>query len=191
MRKIIAALQVSLDGFIEGEDAELDWVESWGDCFDLTPRIDACLLGARMYPAYEGYWTAILANPSAVLENTGRRPAPGEIEYASFSARTPHYVLSKTLDKVGWSNTSILNDLNQVRELKQAMGKDIHAVGGASLVSSLLNAGLLDELQLVVHPVLLGAGKPLFEPLPERHWLRAKGVSQLSDGRVKLDYLCS
>lgn len=191
MRKIIAALQVSLDGFIEGEDVQLDWVESWGDCFDLAPRIDACLLGARMYPAYEGYWSAILADPAAVLENTGRRPAPGEIEYASFAARTPHYVLSKTLDKVGWSHTTILNDLDQVRELKQAAGKDIHAVGGASLVSSLLKADLLDELQLVVHPVLLGAGKPLFEPMPERRWLRAKGITQLSDGRVKLDYLCS
>lgn len=191
MRKIIAALQVSLDGFIEGEDVQLDWVESWGDCFDLAPRIDACLLGARMYPAYEGYWSAILAKPDAVLENTGRRPAPGEIEYADFAARTPHYVLSKTLDKVGWSHTTILNDLKQVRELKRAAGKDIHAVGGASLVSSLLNADLLDELQLVVHPVLLGAGKPLFESLPQRRWLRAKGIAQLSDGRVKLDYLCN
>lgn len=191
MRKIIAALQVSLDGFIEGEDVQLDWVESWGDCFDLAPRIDACLLGARMYPAYEGYWSAIRADPVAVLENTGRRPAREEIEYASFAARTPHYVLSKTLDKVGWSHTTILNGLDQVRELKQAVGKDIHAVGGASLVSSLLKADLLDELQLLVHPVLLGAGKPLFEPMPERRWLRAKGITQLSDGRVKLDYLCS
>lgn len=190
MRKIIAALQVSLDGFIEGTDAELDWVDSWGDCFDLAPRIDACLLGARMYPAYERYWTAILANPAAVLENTGRLPVPGEIEYASLAARTPHYVLSKTLDKVGWSNTTILNDLDQVRELKEAPGKAIHAVGGASLVSSLLQAGLLDEIELVVHPVVLGAGKPLFEQLPERHWLRTKGVTQLSGGRVKLDYLC-
>ncbi|SFG25751.1 Dihydrofolate reductase [Duganella sp. CF458] len=191
MRKIIAALQVSLDGFIEGEDVELDWVESWGDCFDLAPRIDACLLGARMYPAYEGYWTAILANPVAVLENTGRRPAPEEIEYADFAARTPHYVLSNSLDEVGWAHTTILHDLSQVRELKRSEGKAIHAVGGASLVSSLLKAGLLDELQLVVHPVLLGAGKPLFEPLPERHWLRANGVKQLPGGRVKLDYLCS
>lgn len=191
MRKIIAALQVSLDGFIEGQDVQLDWVESWGDCFDLAPRIDACLLGARMYPAYEGYWSAILADPDAVLESTGRRPAPEEIEYASFAARTPHYVLSKTLDKVAWPHTAILNGLDQVRELKRAAGKDIHAVGGASLVSSLLNADLLDELQLVVHPVLLGAGKPLFEPLAERRWLRAKGITQLADGRVKLDYLCS
>lgn len=191
MRKIIAALQVSLDGFIEGPDVQLDWVESWGDCFDLAPRIDACLLGARMYPAYEGYWSAIQANPLAVLENTGRLPAPGEIEYANFAARTPHYVLSSSLETVGWTHTTILNNLDQVRELKQAPGKAIHAVGGASLVSSLLNAGLLDEIQLVVHPVLLGAGKRLFEPLDERLWLRTNGGTQLPAGRIKLAYLCS
>lgn len=191
MRKIIAALQVSLDGFIEGEDVQLDWVDSWGDCFDLAPRIDACLLGARMYPAYEGYWSAIQADPLAVLENTGRLPVPGEIEYANFAARTPHYVLSTSLDRVGWAHTTILKDLDQVRALKQAPGKAIHAVGGASLVSNLLKAGLLDEIQLVVHPVLLGAGKPLFDQLPERHWLRANGVTQLPAGRVKLGYLCS
>lgn len=157
----------------------------------LAPRIDACLLGARMYPAYEGYWSAIQADPLAVLENTGRLPAPGEIEYANFAARTPHYVLSTSLDRVGWAHTTILKDLDQVCALKQAPGKAIHAVGGASLVSNLLKAGLLDEIQLVVHPVLLGAGKPLFDQLPERHWLRTNGVTQLPAGRVKLGYLCS
>ena len=55
MRKIIAALVVSVDGFIEGSSGELDWVESWEDPFDLLPQIDTCILGRRMYPGYEQY----------------------------------------------------------------------------------------------------------------------------------------
>ena len=85
MRKIIAALQVSVDGFIEGPNGELDWVDTWEDPFDLSHQIDACLLGAGMYPGYEQYWRAILANPGAILPFTGRVATPGEIEYAHFA----------------------------------------------------------------------------------------------------------
>ena len=66
MRKIIAALQVSVDGFIEGRNGELDWVDTWEDPFDLSHQIDACLLGAGMYSGYEQYWRAILANPGGI-----------------------------------------------------------------------------------------------------------------------------
>jgi hypothetical protein len=56
MREIIAALQVSVDGFIEGPNEELDWVDSWEDPFDIVGKVDAFILGARMYPGYEQYW---------------------------------------------------------------------------------------------------------------------------------------
>lgn len=191
MRKIIAALQVSLDGYIEGAAGQLDWIESWDDCFDLMPRVDACLLGAHMYPGYEEYWSAILADPTAVHPFSGKPPTDGEIAYANFASRTPHYVLSTTLDNVAWVNSTILRSIDEVRQLKQQQGKDIHAIGGALLVSSLLNAGLLDEIQLVIHPVLLGTGKPLFQALPARHRLRACDVLQLAGERVKLSYSCT
>jgi dihydrofolate reductase len=83
MRKIIAALQLSLDGFIEGPDGELDWVETWEDTFDLLPQIDTCILGRRMYPGYEQYWSAILANPEGILPFTGKVASKGEIEYSA------------------------------------------------------------------------------------------------------------
>ncbi|UTY56173.1 hypothetical protein [Massilia sp. erpn] len=62
MRKIIAALQISLDGFIEGVGGELDWIDTWDDSFGLVPQIDTCILGSGMYPGYAQYWSAILAN---------------------------------------------------------------------------------------------------------------------------------
>ena len=80
MRKIIAALQVSLDGFIEGPNGELDWVETWEDLFDPLPRVDTRILGRGVYPGYERYWRAILANPEGVLPFTGRVASKGEVD---------------------------------------------------------------------------------------------------------------
>jgi hypothetical protein len=70
-----------VDGFIEGPSGELDWVETWGNPFDLLPQIDTCILGSRMYPGYEQYWGAILANPKSILPFTGKVASKGEIDW--------------------------------------------------------------------------------------------------------------
>jgi dihydrofolate reductase len=188
MRKIIAALVVSVDGFIEGPDGNLDWIETWEDPFDLLPQIDTCILGRKMYPAYEKYWRAILANPEVVLPLTGRVASKGEIEYAHFADKTPHIVLSRTLDQADWENTRIVRDVEEIRRIKQQPGKDMHAVGGARLVSSLMNAGLIDEIRLVVSPIVLGEGKALFKDVKERLALKFLGAKSLESGMVRLTY---
>ncbi len=188
MRKIIAALQMSLDGFIEGPNGELDWVETWEDPFDLLPQIDTCILGRGMYPGYEQYWRAILANPEGILPFTGKVASKGEIDYAHFADKTPHIVLSKTLDEVAWKNTRIVRDVEEIRMMKQQPGKDMHAVGGATLISSLMNLGLIDELRLVVQPIVLGKGKALFKDVKERHALKLLGAKSLKSGMVRLTY---
>jgi hypothetical protein len=63
MRKLIAAMKVSLDGRSEGPDGYADWVDAWSEDYGLMDRVDACLLGGRMYPGYEQYWTAIRQAP--------------------------------------------------------------------------------------------------------------------------------
>jgi dihydrofolate reductase len=135
MRKIIAGLLVSVDGFIEGPNGELDWVETWEDPFDLLPQIDTCILGRGMYPGYEQYWSAVLANPNGTLPFTGKVASEDEIAYPHFAARTPHVVLSKTLAKVTWKNTRIVRDIEEIRRMKQRPGKDMHAVGGAQFLA--------------------------------------------------------
>jgi RibD C-terminal domain len=127
-RTIIAALQVSLDGLIEGPNGEVDWIGSWEDSFDLLPEIDTLVLGGRAYPGYEQYWLAILANPEGVLPLTGTVPSKGEVEYARFADQTPHVVLSRTLDEVAWKTTRIVRDMEDIRALKQQPGKAIHGV---------------------------------------------------------------
>jgi dihydrofolate reductase len=188
MRKIIAALRVSLDGFIEGPKGELDWVETWEDPYDLLPQIDTCILGAGMYPGYEQYWLAILANPHGILPFTGKVASKDEIAYARFADKTSHIVLSKSLDKVAWKTTRIVRDVEDIRNLKQQAWKDMHAVGGATLVSSLMNLGLIDELRLIVHPIVLGGGKALFKDVKERHALKLVQVKPLKSGQVSLTY---
>jgi dihydrofolate reductase len=187
-RKIIAALQVSLDGLIEGPEGEVDWIDNWDDPFEVLPEIDTCVLGGGMYPGYEQYWTSILADPTGIQPLTGRPASEDEIAYARFADRTPHVVLSRTLDDVTWKTARVARDVEEIRRLKQQPGKNIHAVGGAGFVSSLLNEGLVDEIRLTVHPVVLGRGTALFKDVRDRHALELVDSRPLPSGRVNLTY---
>jgi dihydrofolate reductase len=101
---------------------------------------------------------------------------------------SPHFVVSKTLDRVAWKNTRIVRDVEEIRKMKQLPGKDMHAVGGATLVCSLMNLDLIDELRLVVVLVVLGAGKALFKDVKKRHALKLVEVKPLESGKVRLTY---
>jgi dihydrofolate reductase len=173
-RKMIAALQVSLDGFTQGSDqGGTEWVESWADALALIPDVDAFVQGSHMYPGYGTYWEAIYREPNAVAPFQDRVPNEREIEYAKFAVKTPHYVVSNTLESVSWPPSArIVHQLEELRSLKTQPGKNIYVVGGPTLVTSLLNERLLDELKLIVHPLLLGGGQPLFAGVTQRRSLQ-------------------
>ena len=171
MRRLITGFKTSVDGKIEGPDGFADWVDSWTDAYGLTPRIDACLLGAGMYPRYEQYWGAMQNEPDKPLPMTGRLPTADELEWARFAAKTPHFVLSSTLTAAAWPTTRFLRGADDVAALKRQAGKDIYLMGGARIAVSLIGAGLVDELRLIVYPLLAGQGKPLFETLVNRRRL--------------------
>ncbi|MGH7792168.1 MAG: dihydrofolate reductase family protein [Thermodesulfobacteriota bacterium] len=193
MRKIIAALQVSVDGFIEGPNGELDWAmaedeETWRDLDEMLKTVDTFILGRVMYPDYEQYWLAILANPTGILPLSGKTATKNEIAFARRADKIPHIVLSKTLDKVAWKTTRIVRDVEEIRKMKQKPGKDMYVVGGATLVSSLMNLGLIDELRLMVNPLVLGGGKALFKDVKARHALKLVRAKPLKSGKVSLTY---
>lgn len=188
MRKIISAMNVSLDGFVEGAEGELDWIENWEDSYGLMKQVDTCVLGAGMYPGYVQFWSAVLAAPDAPLPFTGKPATQGEIDYARWAHRTPHVVLSKSLNAAAWKSARIVRDIDDIAHLKQQVGKDIYAIGGAALVSGLIEADLLDELRLAVHPVLLGSGKRLFNESSQRHRLSLVQTRPLPWGTVELTY---
>jgi dihydrofolate reductase len=188
MGRLIAGMQISLDGYFEGPDGYADWVGAWEDTYDLIPQLGACLLGGKMYPGYEQYWTAVQANPSAPLPFGGGRATPGEIAYAEFASHTPHIVLSNTLTSVQWTNTRLIRRIEDVHDLKRRQPKDIYVVGGGTLIASLINLGWLDELRLTVHPLLAAEGKRLFDRIEQRHALDLVETARLDSGRVSLTY---
>jgi dihydrofolate reductase len=189
-RKMIAALQVSLDGFTQGPDrGEVDWVDSWADAIELIPEVDTFVQGAGMYPGYGEYWESIYADPQRVPPYQTRIPSNREIAYAQLAAKTPHIVVSTTLNRVSWPPTArIIRDVAELRTLKGQAGKNMYVVGGATLVASLLNEDLIDELRLIVHPILLGGGKALFGGVNKRRSLNLVQAKSTESGRVILTY---
>jgi dihydrofolate reductase len=192
-RKMISAMQISLDGFVADTDGKTDWIDSWADAIQLIDNIDTFLLGGNMYPGYGEYWGSIHANPKGIPPNPEvpsqerRLPSGSEIAYARFAAQTPHIVLSTRLKSVSWPSAQIVRDLTELRTLKGTPGKNTYVVGGAGLVASLMDADLIDELRLIVHPVVLGNGKPLFKDV-QRHSLDFVQAQPGKSGRVILTY---
>ena len=188
MRKLIAGMKISADGKMEGPEGYADWVDAWSEDYGLTAQIDACVLGSGMYPGYEQYWTTIQNAPDATLPMTGKLPTPAEVEWGRFAARTPHYVLSRTLDAANWPLTRFLRDAAELAALKQRPGKDIYLMGGARITASLIEAGLVDELRLIVYPLIAGEGKALFASVRQRRGLELRKTETLNAGRLGLTY---
>jgi dihydrofolate reductase len=188
MRKLITAMKISLDGRFEGPQGYADWVSAWSDDYGLTPEIDACVLGGRMYRGYEQYWTPIQDHPDQVHPLSGVVPTPAEVEWADFAARTPHYVVSGTLTEAAWPNTRILPGLDEVGNLKREQGKDIYLMGGGAITAAAIDAGLVDEARLIVYPVIAGGENALFKPSAIRRGLALQKVEQFPDGRLSLVY---
>jgi len=169
MRKVILQLAVSLDGCIEGPGGEFDWCFTDDDygMTDFFKRIDAIFIGRKSY--------------ELALSMGGSAP-PG------FPALR-EYVFSNSLSKVDGNRVLVNGNLSEeVNKIKNEPGKDIWLFGGASLTSSLINLDLVDEMSLAVHPILLGAGKPLFENLPGRVALKLINSITYPSGLVMLSY---
>lgn len=187
-RSFIAAMQVTLDGYSVDPEGNADWVDSWADALQLLPRIDAFVLGGGMFPEYEGFWAAVQDDPAAVSEWLGREPYPRETSYAQVAAATLHLVLSTTLTAVTWPTARIVRSAEELRAFKAQPGEAVYVVGGAGLVTSLINEALIDELRLIVHPVAVGEGTPLFEGIARRQALELVSSEPAARGRLNLTY---
>lgn len=168
MRKIILGLAVSLDGYIEGPNGEYDWCFTDQDygLSNFFKRVDTAFIGRKTYEM-----------SLAMGEGAAGFPKLQEC------------VFSTTLDKVKEGAILIKDDIKrEVQKIKNEAGKGIWLFGGAGLTSSLMNFGLVDELSLAVHPVLLGGGKPLFKDIKDRVHLNLVDTKTYSTGLVSLTY---
>lgn len=188
MRKLISAFKVSLDLKFQGPGDYADWVDGWSEDYGLLPQIDACIVGGNMYRGYEGYWSAMMANPREPSPMTGQVATASELDWAKAIPSLPHYVLSRTGIVPPWSNTHIMRSIGEVAALKAQPGKDIYLMGGGAAFKTLLDLGLVDELQLIVFPILAGGSHDLFGARDDRRSAELAGVQELSDGKVRLQY---
>jgi len=188
MRKLIAGMKITLDGKVQGVEEMADWVEAWSEDYGLMPDVDACILGGGMYGGYENYWSGIQAEPDTPAWITGVPPTAAERDWAEFIKRTPHYVLSTTLTEAQWPDTRFLRSADEVRALKQQPGKSIYLIGGAQTVAGLIDAGLVDELRLIVYPLICGDGKALFDEAHKRRSLTLQKAEARPDGKLHLVY---
>jgi dihydrofolate reductase len=183
MRKVIYSMGVSLDGFIEGPNRELDWStpdeELHSFWNDQAREIGTSLYGRRMYELMADFWPTADEDPSA---------PDYLVEFARIWKDTPKIVFSTTLDKVDWNSRLVTDNIaEEVTKLKAQPGKDID-VGGATLASTLIRLGLIDEYRPVVHPVLLGGGTPFFPALDNAISLRLVETRRFGSGVVYLRY---
>jgi dihydrofolate reductase len=187
-RDLIAVLQMTIDGRILDGDGRSDWVDSWADGLELLPPVDGFVLGAGMFSGYEQFWTAMLEDPAAAAELLGRDPYLRELAYAEVAAQTEHLVLSTTLAEVAWPSARIVRSIEEIRAFKQGGHGTVYVVGGPTLITSLVEAGVLDELRVIVHPVLVGAGQSITGVLGSLQRLEFVTAEPAAGGRVVLTY---
>jgi dihydrofolate reductase len=183
MRKIIWMMSVSLDGFMEGPDREIDWHmvdEELHDHFnEQLATMGAFLDGRVTYELMADFW------PTADEDPEAPRPVA---EFARIWREMPKLVYSTTLEDAGW-NTTVVRDVvaEEVLELKGRPGGDL-ALGGADLAAAFMRLDLIDEYRVYVHPIVLGAGKPMFPRSDASIPLRLAGTRRFGNGVVLLRY---
>ena len=178
MRKVIAAINMTLDGFCD-HTAGIPDEEIHHHYADLLNNAGVALYGRITYQLMQ-FWQTLLKNPS------------GEKSMDDFAVaidRIPKIVFSNTLKSTGWDSAELANKSieEEVSKLKQQSGKDI-LVGSRSLIIQLMKLNLIDEYQLCVHPVIVGSGLPLFENINDRIILKLIKTKTFSAGAVALYY---
>jgi dihydrofolate reductase len=187
LRKLVLHMMLTLDGCVSGPNGELDWLFATPDAardryvMELYKGMDAALVGRVTYESMAAYW------PSAEKNMASKE---GDREFARVMNSMTKYVFSKTLDRVGWSNCMLVNGdaAEEVVMLKAQPGRNMVLCGGLTTARSFMKLGLIDEYQLIVHPVVLGHGRRLFEGVEERQRLRLLGAKAMEAGVVALHY---
>jgi len=180
MRKIIYYVHASVDGHIDGPTGEFDWPvmgpELSAYSYALNDRVDTFLYGRVVWEMMSGF------RPHAESMSDD----PHDLRFAPIWRATPKIVFSRTLRTADWNTRVIGGDLAaEITTLEQQPGKDLLLTGGSTLAGALTDLGPIDEYHIVVHPVVLGGGRPLFRDPRQRITLRLAG-SRVLDGRTVL-----
>jgi dihydrofolate reductase len=185
MRKIIASLHISLDGFAAGPDGEMDWIKIDDQMFDdvktITDNSDTALYGRVTWQMMEAYWPKAGEQP-----NAGKH----DKEHSEWYNKAEKIVISNSMKgKKQDKTTFIAGDIPQeIQQLKQRAGKDIVIFGSPSVVRILMWQNLIDEYRLFVNPVILGKGISIFGAIKERLSLKLINTRQYKCGVAALQF---
>jgi dihydrofolate reductase len=179
VRKLISFIGVSLDGYYQGRNGEFDFANVDQEFFDFSNRqdayIDILMFGRETYEFMAAYWPTATENDPEVFE---------------FMNSVQKVAVSTTLERADWANTTLVSDnlAEHVKELKERPGKEIALFGSVKLTASLLELGLVDELRVMVFPILLGDGVSMFSTLNDRVPLKLRSTTTFQSGNVLLTY---
>ncbi len=180
MGKLFSFNMVTLDGFFEGQNHDISWhhVDNEFNEFAIAQlhEIGALLFGRVTYQMMASYWPT----PDAIKNDP---------TVAGLMNHTSKLAFSRTLNKAKWENTRLVKDhiAEEVRKLKQQPGKDLAIFGSANLMSTLIEHNLVDEHRLMVNPIVLGAGTPLFKTKDKLN-LKLLKTRTFGNGNVLLCY---
>jgi dihydrofolate reductase len=184
MRKVIFSIPVTLDGFIEGPNRELDWVIADDDLNEyyanLLRNAGTILYGRVTYELMLGYWPIAKDDPKATRSM---------LNFANALNPLPKIVFSRSLQHVGWNTTvkkTVIPD--DIYNMKSQPGGDLILGGGAALAQMFIQYRLVDEIQLMVQPTVIGAGKMLFKGIEEGMKLKFLRSQAFQSGAVALCY---
>ena len=185
MRNLIFFMHTSLDGFVAGLQGEMDWIGIDDEMFDfvatMTDKADSALYGRVTYEMMQSYWPKAGEQPNASKHDK---------EHSAWYNKVSKVVLSKTISEKGLVNTRVIGDQleENITEIKKQDGKNILIFGSPTASISLLNAGLIDEFWLLVNPILLGHGIPLYKGLTGTTQLKLIESKTFSCGVIALHY---
>lgn len=179
MRKVIAGINMTLDGFCDHTSVNVD-DEIHQHYSDLLNNAGTMIWGRITYQLMESYWPTVVKNP------TGNKQTD---DFAVVAQNIQKIVFSHTLKHVGWENATLATRgvKEEVVALKQQEGKDI-LVGSPSLILASLKLNLIDELQLCVHPIIVGSGLPLFKNITDKVALKLLKTKTFGSGAVAFYY---
>jgi dihydrofolate reductase len=181
MRKIFLFMVVTADGYYEGPNQEFDWPNVDDEFNEFAVQqldeVDTLLFGRATYEGMASYWPT----PEAKQNDPVVTDAMNSIAKV---------VVSRTLDKAEWNNSRLVKDnvAEEIRRLKEQPGKDIAIFGSNNLTLNLLDMGLVDELRIMVNPIVLGAGNSVFTSAKQRINLKLLKTRAFSSGNVLLYY---
>lgn len=181
MRKLRVFNLVTLDGYFSGEGGDISWHNVDAEFQEYAEKNsnsgNTLLFGRVTYELMAGYWPS----PEALKND----PIVAQAMNSS-----PKIVFSRTLKSADWANTRLVKDdmLGEVRRLKERSGKDLTILGSGSIVAQLAQAGLIDEYQILLNPVILGKGKTMFEGVKDKLALKLTEARTFGNGNILLCY---